>query len=256
MSLADFQDAWNQLLFDENAREAWSNGNAFFPGLNEAEIKSINSLPEERINLIAPSTVRGRSHVFFHSIPLNIASLIPEETRKKLAHEYSVNYPDAGLHPRFPGQTNWLEFLKNSLYQAKVPHLEDLFNYEIALSKLQFYRLPLPREVNPGPKLAERAGLFSAGPDFNVVLGSLKKGLPVCNPDDSPKHGYLVARGPAGVKAEKLHWTIFEILGRCNGFDRWPEIVAGLVREENSLAEQVPALNAWENYYLKEGIIF
>jgi hypothetical protein len=257
MSLAEYQDAWNRLLFDEKLRDDWREGKAEFKGLTDTELKAINNLPEDRINLIAPSTVRGRSHVFFHSIPPNITCLLDETVRHNLAYTFSVKYPEIGMHPRAKGMVEWLKFIKYTLTQnhLSAPHIEDILNYEIKLNELVYYRIPVPVPSTPGPILSEWAALFSAGPFFKDVLENLDKGLQVNEIAGNPKHGYLLTRGPNGIGIEKLHWTIFEILSSCDGMTKWNDIVIKLLEEESSLVSQSESLNGWEKYYLKEGII-
>jgi len=257
MSLADYQDAWNQLLFDDSLREDWENGKAVFTGLSESESLSINSLAPDRVALIAPSTVRGRVHIFYHSIPKYISNLIEDDTRQKLSYTYALKYPDAGMYPRSEGMVSWLGFIKHTLAKNArlVCHLEDLLNYAIVAAGLVFFRIPEPLVITTGPKLIHSTGLITAGPEFKTVLENLKTGQAITDLPDSPKHGYLLNRDHYTTNVEQLHWTVFELLHRCTGENSIEEIIAAMIEENPDLEGQSDSLQGWYKYYLKQGVL-
>ncbi len=257
MSLADFQEAMCELFFNEKLRLEWYEKNLEFPGLSPQENSSIKNIPEDRIELIASSTVRGRVYIFFHSIPKSVALYIGEDARNEIALNYAVNYPGEDLHPYSVGIVKWLKFIKKTLLEkGSLPlHLEDILNYEIVSTGLIFYRIPFPVMLSKGPKLMQNIGLIAAGPEFEKVLEEVKSGLFCQEFSDSPKHGYLLKRTAYGINIEKLHWTIYEMLKRCDGIRLWKDIVDELIKEEAYLAEQAETLLAWEKHYINTGVL-
>jgi hypothetical protein len=136
-----------------------------------------------------------------------------------------------------------------------IPHLEQVFDYEKALLKLTYHRLPKAYSDSSAPVLTDWACLISAGPHFSAVLECLRLGQTLPLFSELPLQTYLLTRDLAGARLEALHPLVAACLHACDGKRLWPEIIEHILKDYSGPRLEPSALLEWQQYLVRRGVL-
>jgi len=244
-------DAWEQaweewLLLDEQAAEApltLSDGGGL-PVL----------VPSERQVWLQTARLGRTSQLFSHLPPRLTYLLGSDYTSELLARLPLSLFSQAGL-----GDFKLALLVGFQAVLAEeavvIPHLAQVLDYEMAVLKLQYHRLPQNQLGGEAPVWADWACLLKAGPHLSEVLERLRlvKALSPCS--EFPLQTYLLTRDLGGARLEILHPLAAACLAEIDGQRFWSQIVESVLAEYTGPPLELSALMDWLPYLVRRGIL-
>ena len=257
MILKDYQNYYTQALFNQDIRSDLFNENISDDNSDSSLKKSFKSFAVEKFELVANSSLRGRTHIFFSSVPKLVKYFLEEDYLYQRSKDYSIKYPDKAISPKNTGMPHFLEYIKyNAINEIKnIPsHFEDSIDYEIETSKLVFYKLP--QIINHQfPVLETNIGLLIASENISEIIYNLKNNLGINHIEANPKKCFILKKFKKEINIEPCNWAVFEILSQLNGLKSWQQLTDELISRENSLINKNQELMDWYDYFLEQNII-
>lgn len=257
MGLKAFQQAWLELLFNAEAREAWQSGQVGFHGLDAQDRQNLEQIDSETLARLVRDSHAQRRAVLIQMLPESVRRLLGE------AHAHAVveDFLASGHLPPFYPRSRLLSAMLNQVlaYLAEqhliIPHLRDLILYELTAGHLAFFALPRLCEPRPGPVLAPWARTLQLARHFPAVLESLAQGDGFSDLSESPRQDFLLLRDFRGLKLEGLHPLLAICLQGCDGSRTWEELVTEALAQHSERVLEKAALQAWLEHYLQRGIL-
>lgn len=257
MSLKAFEQAWLEILLNPAMRQAWLAGDKRFHQLNPQELAILQACSRE--------SLISRSHQLHRQRQQVLEAALPSRIRQLLGHSHSqaliAHLLEQGSPPPLYPYRQLLTSLMDACFdylgqqQVTVPHLRDLVSYELASAHLDFFALPRPLPLTPGPRLAAWARLLRLGCQFPLLLESLNQGEEPPPLAEVPRQLFLLTREFRGLRLEALPPLVASCLENCDGQKSWAELVAQLHTQQAIPDNEAEALQAGYERLLQRGVL-
>jgi hypothetical protein len=246
----------NALSAWEQAWDEWLQQTGDVSELPQAPVSSQlpARIPHERQQWLI-SARKARRQRLFSLVPERITVLLgPEYLLALLEHVSPSGW--SGLRGR-DFQRAVLHGLREliGVEALPIPHLLQVFDYELACLQLREPTLPEIWPETPYPRRSDSCALLTAGPALPEILECLRLRKPLPLRHDTPLQTYLISREWSGFRIEPLSPLLAACLSACQGEQTWEHVMNDLLTTPEALSVGQALLNQALAHWLRRGIV-